>query len=120
VGHENEDAQDLAIGNLCRIEGDLDRFGVAGRASAYQFIDGSRLIAAGVAGLDLLDTFDMLENTLNCPEATAGEDGDPHLAGRHRLINCRRRPEGRVIAGAGRHLRERDKDEASENHRTLY
>src|SRR5262245_26624189 len=116
VGHGKENAQDLAVGNLCRIEGDLDRFGVPGCASAYLFICGSRLVAAGIAGPDLLDTLNMLEDTLDGPEAAARQDGDLRLARCPRLIYRRRRRESRTLAGTERTVREGDQSEACETH----
>jgi hypothetical protein len=117
VGDGKEDAQNLAIRDLCWIKGDLNRFGVPSCASAYLFIGGSRLIAAGIAGPDLLDTLNMLKDTLDGPESAAGEDGDLHLPSCQRLIYRRRRRENRILAGTERcSLREGDQSEACETH----
>src|SRR5436305_13745800 len=48
VGRE-EDIQQIVVAELLRIEGDPDRFGVAGVAAAYLLIGGAGDRAAGVA-----------------------------------------------------------------------
>src|SRR5260370_5966573 len=66
--------QELAVGELGRIIGDANGFGVAGDAHAHAFV-GRRLdVAARIAGSRRRDAFEMLENGLDAPEATPGKN----------------------------------------------
>ena len=70
VGHEK-----LAVGDLRRIEDDLDAFGVAGDTEADSFVGGRFQVAAGVAGSCFSDALDVFEDGLHSPKTTASEDG---------------------------------------------
>ena len=70
VDHE-EDIEDLAEGDDGGVERHLDDLGVAGRAGADLLVGGVRPDAAGVAGLDLLDAAQPLEDGLDAPETAA-------------------------------------------------
>src|SRR5882724_9443619 len=96
-----EYAQDFAIGDLRRIEADLDRFGVAGFAAADLFVAGGRLLAAGIAGHHLPHALHMLEDALHAPEAAARQHRGLQVARGERLIDGRRRYEDGRFVGAG-------------------
>ena len=65
--------QDLAIRDLARVEGDLYRFGVAGRSGADDLVLCRALIAAGVARDGAGHTCDVLKHSLHTPETAARE-----------------------------------------------
>ena len=67
------DLQDLAVGNLLRVEGHLNGFGVAGAARADGLVIGVLLRAAGIAGDRVLHALRVLEDRLDAPEASARE-----------------------------------------------
>jgi len=75
VSDGKENHKKLAVSDFRRIKNDADGFGVTSNAHAYAFVGGRLDKAAGVAGSDRDDTFQMLENGLNAPEASASEDG---------------------------------------------
>ena len=54
----------------------LHDLGVTGRPGADVVIGGIVGLAAGVAGLDVLDALDLLEDRLGAPEAATPEGGD--------------------------------------------
>ena len=71
-----EDLQDFPIGNLARIEGQLDCLGVAGGIGADFLvgrIDGG---AARVAGNHILNPIHLSKDRFQAPEAAAGKGGD--------------------------------------------
>ena len=75
VGDGEEDAQELAVGELAGVVGDFDRLGVAGSAGAGGLVVGGGLVAAAVAAGDVADAGQALEDGLGTPEAPAGQDG---------------------------------------------
>ena len=75
VRHREEDLQQLAVGHLFRIELHLDGFGMARRAGADGFVLRRFCVAAGITGDGALDTLHVLEDALDTPETTAGENG---------------------------------------------
>ena len=70
-----EDLQHLSVGDFAGIVGDLYGFGVAGSSGAHDVIVSGRGIAAGVPGDHLFHAFDLLEDGLDAPEATASQHG---------------------------------------------
>jgi len=75
VGDGEEDAEKFSVGDLGRIVGDLDGLGVSGVAVADEFVFGGVGCAAGVSGGGADYAFDVLEDGLDSPEASAGKDG---------------------------------------------
>jgi len=69
VGDREKHFEKLSVGNVRRVERNLYEFGVPGvsRADDFAFSRGRR--TAGVPGSGTLDAFDMLENSLDSPEA---------------------------------------------------
>ena len=80
------DLEKLLVRDLCRIERDLRRFGVAGAARRNLLVGRVDRRAAGVAGDGRDDTGQILEGALLAPEAASGEHGDlvGGRKGRHR------------------------------------
>ena len=76
-----QDAQQGAVGDDGRIEGDLDGFGVAGPVFTDGAVIGRAGFATGVANDGVDHTFDALEDRLDAPEAAAGEDSSVGFAG---------------------------------------
>ena len=74
MGNREKDLQQLAVGNLRRIVGDLHRFGVTGGAAADHLVMCGGLAAAGESGDDVRDALQALKDRLNTPEAAAGKD----------------------------------------------
>ncbi len=71
-----ENLENFPIGDLARIEGQLNGLAVAGGTGADFLvgrIDGG---AACVAGSHVLDPIDVLEDCFQAPEASAGKGGD--------------------------------------------
>ena len=75
VDDGEEHFEQLAVSDLGRVVGYLDGFGVAGSASANHFIVSGVPGAAGESGDGRLNALDMLEDTLDAPEAAAGKNG---------------------------------------------
>src|SRR6516162_2526831 len=76
MGDRKIDLQDMAVADAAGIEGDLDRFRVAGRVGAYHLVVRRIRSAAGITGDGAGDALDMLKHTLDAPEAAAGEYRD--------------------------------------------
>jgi hypothetical protein len=74
VRHREKDAQQFTVGDLRRVVDDLDRFGVSGFTGADDFVFGRFGGASRVAGGCTNDSFDVLEDCLNAPETSAGND----------------------------------------------
>ena len=73
VGDVEEDFQDLSVGDLSRVVGDLDGFRMARFTGSDHFVVGRGGVAAGVAGDNLLNAFDVLIHGFDTPEASAGQ-----------------------------------------------
>src|SRR5271170_5552246 len=86
-----EDLQDAAVAYLPRIEGDLNRLGVAGLAARGHLVMRGRLLAAVVARDGAGHAVDMLKDALDAPETSAGDHRDLRPVGARRLIDRRRR-----------------------------
>ena len=89
-----EDPQQLAIGDLRRIVGHLDRFRVPGHAGADHLVVRRLGVAAGVARHGLGHALDVAVHRLDAPEATARENGGLRSLDRSRrniLRGCRQR-----------------------------
>src|ERR1700722_3068708 len=69
-----KDAEQLAVGDLRWIVDDFHGFGVAGIAAADGFVLGGVLRASGIAGGGAGDTFYVLEDGLDAPEAASGQN----------------------------------------------
>ncbi len=67
--------QKLLVRDFGRIEGHLDRLGVAGRAGADVFVVGSLFFAARVSGNYVGYAFDVFIHALDAPKTAAGENG---------------------------------------------
>jgi hypothetical protein len=76
VRDREEDLQQSFIGDLCRIERNLNRLRVTGVAFADAIVVRRGGVAAGVAGDGVRHAFDVLKDSLNAPEAAAREHGD--------------------------------------------
>src|SRR5580700_6709416 len=74
VAHGKKDHENLPIGNLRRIEDDLHGFSVASLSGADILVVGRFCCAAGIAGCRGDHTFQVLEDSLNAPEAATGKD----------------------------------------------
>ena len=68
-----EHIQQIAVGNLCRIEGYLHRFGMAGAAAANVLIAGVIMGSAGIADGGGDDARNLSESRLHAPETTGSE-----------------------------------------------
>ena len=71
-----EDLQDCPIGNLARIEGQLDRLGVAGGIGANFPVGRIGGGAACVAANHILNPIHLHEDSFQAPEAAAGKGDD--------------------------------------------
>ena len=69
-----EHVEQVGERNDVGIEGDLDRFGMAGPAAADLLVGGIGLVAADVPALDVLNADDVVHHRLGAPEAAAGQD----------------------------------------------
>jgi len=76
VVDREENLQDFPVRNLGRIESHLNCFGVAGAVGADLLIGGINGRGARVAGNDVLNPLDFLEDRFNAPEAAASKSGD--------------------------------------------
>lgn len=76
MSYGEEDHQNLAVGDLGRIEDDADTFGMPGAAGTDRFVVRGIGGAAGVTGGGGKHAASMLEDGLHAPEAAAGENGD--------------------------------------------
>ena len=86
-GDREEEAEDLPVGDLCRVVADPHRLGVARGARAHGRVVRSLRRAARVAGDGALDAADVLEHALHAPEAAACEhDGLLAMRGRGDLL----------------------------------
>ena len=74
VGDGEEDAEELAVGDLRGIVDHLDGFGVAGGFGADLVVGGGGGRAAGVANRGGEYAFYTLEDRLRAPETASGED----------------------------------------------
>src|SRR5690606_12292497 len=74
------------VADLLRVEGDAHGLGVAGHAAGDLLVGGSRDGAAHVAGLDVDDAGELLEEVLDAPEAAAGEVAVLGGGGRRLLV----------------------------------
>ena len=83
--------QNLAVGNLLRIEGHRDRLGVAGPAGADHLVMRRFFLAAGIAGQRLGDAFGVLENTACTPQKQPPA----------KTMVCEVAPAGTVASSAG-------------------
>src|SRR5579862_247911 len=82
--------QDLSVGNLLRVVGDLNRLGMASLFCADHLVVGRLLCATGISGDRPTNTLEVLKHPLDAPEATAGQDdGLRSGAGRYRHIERR-------------------------------
>lgn len=92
VADGKEKHQDLAVGNLRRVEDDFHRFSVARGAGADFVVVGGASGAAGVAGSGGDDAFYVSQDGLYAPEAAACNHGSFLAFGRRqRRINGRLR-----------------------------
>jgi hypothetical protein len=73
VSDREEHVQQLPVADLPRIEGDLYRLGVTGRAAIGLFVGRRALCSARISGDRLLHAFDVLKDALHAPEAAAGK-----------------------------------------------
>ena len=80
MGDRKIDLQNVTIADAARIESDLDRFRVPGRVGGNHVVMRHSRSASGVTGDGAGNPLDMLEHTLDAPEAAAGE---------HRDLRCR-------------------------------
>jgi hypothetical protein len=71
-----ENVEQVVIAQLIVVEGDPDRLGVTGIASANLLIGGVGHVTAGVTAFDGLHSDDIEEHGLGAPEAPAGQDCD--------------------------------------------
>ena len=100
--HGKIDLQNLAVGDLLRIERHLHRLGVPGALGADHLVVRGFLGAAGIARDRAGDALGVLKHRLHAPEAAAGEnDGLRRGAGRRGGILRRRRDgDGRLLRDA--------------------
>ncbi len=70
-----EDLKDVFEGDAGGIEGELDDLGVARGAGADGLVGGMGIVAAGVAGDDVRDASELIEDAFEAPEAAASEGG---------------------------------------------
>ena len=84
VVRREEDVEQVVVAELRIVEGDADRFGMAGIAAADLLVGWVRDRSAGIAALDLLDPDDIEEHGLGAPEAPAREDCD--FVGHHPFL----------------------------------
>jgi hypothetical protein len=82
--------QYLTVGNLGRIEDDLDRLRVTGVAHAHHSVLRGGLVAPGIARQHFLHAADMLEDALHAPEAAAGQHRSLRRSRRFRIVLGRR------------------------------
>ena len=68
-GDREKHFEKLSVGNVRRVEGNLYGFGVPGVSRADDFVFSRGRRTGGVPGSGTLDAFDMLENSLDPPEA---------------------------------------------------
>jgi len=89
MGDGEENHQQPAVGDFGSVVSDADGFGVAGDAHADTFVGTGFDEAAGVTGSDGLDALQVFEDSLDAPEAAAGENGGlPALGRSQRQIGC--------------------------------
>ncbi len=69
-----EDVQQVGKGDDGRVESDFDDLGVAGETGAYLLVGGVGFVPAGVAGDDIGNAVDLVEDGFEAPEASAGQD----------------------------------------------
>src|SRR5262249_20821927 len=82
------DLHEIVIRDHRRIEGDLHAFGMSGRAGAHLLIARVGDRAAGESGGHVLDPLQVLEDGLETPKASAGQDGRFRTM-RHRSLSGR-------------------------------
>src|SRR5437868_15503768 len=75
MGNREIDLQQLGIADLGRVEGDLNRFGVARSLRADGVVAGIGSRSAGIAGDDVGHSFHMLKDGFHAPETAAGKYG---------------------------------------------
>jgi hypothetical protein len=80
VRHGEEDAQDLAVGDLRLIESDLHRLRVPGRAGGDRLVGGGIRAAARIAREHAAHALHVLKDSVHAPEAAAGQHGGLQFA----------------------------------------
>src|SRR5260370_18228381 len=75
VVKRKKDLQDFPIGDDTRIEGNLHNFGVPRVAVAHLFVRRVWRRSATIAGLDVIDSLELLEDCFAAPEAAAAHRG---------------------------------------------
>ena len=70
-----EDVQQVGVGDASGVEGDADDLGMTGAPGADLVVGGVGGGATGIAGDDIGDAEDLVEDGFEAPEAAAGEDG---------------------------------------------
>jgi hypothetical protein len=73
VMYVEENLQDFPVRNLSRVEGHPDSFGMTGLSSADLLIGGIDGRAPSIAGQYILDTVNLLEDSLDTPETATRE-----------------------------------------------
>jgi hypothetical protein len=76
VVSREEDVEQIVVAQLFGIEGDADRFGMAGVAAAHLAIGRVGDVPAGIAAFDLVDPDNVEEHGFGAPEAPAGKHCD--------------------------------------------
>src|ERR1700722_9652193 len=84
--HGEEKPQKVTGGNLRRIVGDPNRFGVSGRARADGFILGCARGTSGISRCRLCYALNAFENGLNAPETASCKDSTQRSARRREGI----------------------------------
>lgn len=82
MGHGEENHQNLAVGDLRRIEDHADAFGMSGVAGTDRSIIGGIRRAASITGGRGKDAASVFENGLYAPETASGKNRDFLAAGR--------------------------------------
>lgn len=72
--NRKEDVQQVGEGDDGGVKGDFDDLGVPGEAGADLLVGGVGFMPAGVAGDDIADAADLVEDSFEAPEASAGQD----------------------------------------------
>src|SRR5579871_22805 len=76
IVNREKDIENLAVGRYVGIERNPNRFRMARPARAYFLVGGVRTLAAHVAGLDGLYSFQFVEDSFQTPKTAAGQGRD--------------------------------------------